>query len=212
MKLPTQLPSLQIFLGSHPPHPSAGWLQIQPWESKQALKVPTEAEGFQHLENPAPSGAPTLTHQQTTFLLPSGGHSGGDPSTVANEFMVAVRNRTHLTCWAATHTAAQSLPVSKAWLSRGTRSLPPTQHLLTHLRAVLPTSTQESPHFPVPEVWPSNSSVINPLPQPELLLLPQWHMNVQYFLQSSCSPENKFQLGLMKHFIQHGKGKGGGGG
>lgn len=58
----------------------------------------------------------------------------------------------------------------------------------------------------------SNSSMINPLPQPQLLLLPQWHMNMQYFLQSSCSPENKFQLGLMKHFIQHGKGKGGEGG
>lgn len=94
----------------------------------------------------------------------------------------------------------------------------PTQHPLTHLRGVLPTSTQESPHVPVPEVWlehassASNSSMINPLPQPQLLLLPQQHMNVQYFLQSSCFPENKFQLGLMKHFIQHSKGKARGGG
>lgn len=51
----------------------------------------------------------------------------------------------------------------------------------------------------------SNSSIINHLPQPRLLLLPQWHMSMQNFLQSSCSSENKFQLGLLKHFIQHSK-------
>lgn len=132
-----------------------------------------------------------------------------------NEFVVAVRNRTHLTCWAATHTTTQSLPACKAWVSRGTRSLPPAQPLLTHLRAVLRTSTQESPHFPVPEVWAGTCifsiKFLHDQPSPTartLLLLPQPHMNVQYFLQSSCSPENKLQLGLMKHFIQHGKGEG----
>lgn len=109
MKLPVQLPSLQIFLKSHPPHPPAGWQYIQPWESKQALRCQLKLKDFNTWKI-----HPTVEHQPspTSKLLSCSQVVATLEKTcpqLPNESVVAMRSRTHLTCWAATHTAAQSL-------------------------------------------------------------------------------------------------------
>lgn len=123
------MPAFRSFLGCHPP---------QPREAKQGLRGPSWSCVISTQPSPTAKLLPcyqVATLEKTCPWFPNG-------------WMVAARSRTHPTCRAATHTAARSIPVRKAWVSQGTQSLLLAQHPLTRLRDVPATSLSGQPAPP----------------------------------------------------------------